>query len=90
MMNHTWLVASTNKSQRTIINIEKGRGTRLDTMQDVCRVLDINPSEIIQPERIDLPDYIIELNDIINGCTPAGAASVKPVVLALLNQLRNT
>ena len=83
------LAEKINRSTRTVINIEKGRGTHLDTMQDVCRVLDINPSEIIQPERINLPDYIIELNDIVNGCSREEAALVKPVILALLNQMRS-
>lgn len=76
---------------RTIINMEKGRGNpKLKTLYAVIRALKMDAREIFDDDPKSESPTIRHLYMIFNECSEDEAATLLPVIEAVLNALRST
>lgn len=75
---------------RTIINMEKGRGNpKLETLFKVVRVLKIDARELFEDRPQDGSPSIHRACLLINECSEDEAATLLPVIEAVLTALRS-
>lgn len=76
--------------QRTILNIENCKGNpKMRVLYPLIRVLKIDAREIFNPEMERESPVISRLRFIIDTCSEKEAATLIPVVDAVLDALRN-
>ena len=76
---------------RTIINMEMGRGNpKLKTLFCVIRALKIDARELFDDEPLDNSPSVRRVCLLINECSEDEAATLLPVVEAVLTALRSS
>ena len=78
-----------NRDTRTVMNIENYKGNpKMEVMYPLVRVLQIDPREIFNPEMGRESPSIRRLRFLIADCGEQEAATLIPVVEAVLSALR--
>ena len=78
-----------DKDTRTIMNIENYKGNpKMEVLYPLVRVLKIDPREIFHPEMQRESPAIRQLRFLIEDCTEQEAATLIPVIDAVLSALR--
>ena len=79
-----------NRDTRTVMNIENYKGNpKMEVMYPLIRVLQIDPREIFNPEMGRESPSIRRLRFLIADCGEQEAATLIPVVEAVLSALRS-
>ena len=78
------------KSDRTIINIEKGQGNpKLDSLEHIVNALKLDPNSLFYPANEQDCPMLQRLRHEIADCSEKEAAALIPVVQAVLSALRD-
>ena len=78
-----------NKTTKCVQNIEKAKsGFSSDTLFALCQEMELDPRAYYCPEKINTPDYLLDLNQLISSCTEEEAIITTSVVASLLKTLR--
>lgn len=79
-----------DKDTRTIMNIENYKGNpKMEVLFPLVRTLKIDPREIFNPEMQRESPAIRQLRFLIEDCTEREAATLLPVIDAVLSALRS-
>ena len=79
-----------DKSERTVVKIEKGEGNpKLDSLAQIVKTLKINLDSLFDPENACEHPCLDELVRELSDCTESEAAALIPVVRAFLYAVRN-
>lgn len=78
-----------DKDTRTVMNIENYKGNpKLEVLYPLVRALKIDPREIFHPEMQRESPAIRQLRFLIEDCTEQEAATLIPVIEAVISALR--
>ena len=78
-----------NTSTRSIQNMEAAtHQTNFDTLYELCKEFDLDPRTVFCPEKINLPDYLLDLNRLISGCSEYESSILTPIVTTVLDAIR--
>lgn len=84
------LAEKIEKSDRTIIKIEKGQGNpKLDSLERIIYALKLDPNSLFYPANEQDCPMLQCLRHEISDCTEKEAAALIPIVQAVLSALRN-
>ena len=80
-----------NRDTRTVMNIENYKGNpKMEVMYPLIRALQIDPREIFNPEMGRESPSIRRLRFLIADCDEQEAATLIPVIEAVLSALRSS
>lgn len=78
-----------NLDQRTILNIEAGRGNpKFEKLYPLITYLKIPADKIFYPDNQEHPPTLQKLITLLNDCTEEEASALLPMVLYMLELLR--
>jgi len=84
------VACKTQIDQRTILNIENGRGNpKLESLYPLIRFFAIDPTEVFYPEKLQDSSVRKKLRYLVETCTEAEAATLIPILRTVLDALRN-
>lgn len=78
-----------NLDQRTILNIEAGRGNpKFEVLYPLITYLNIHTEPIFYPDRQNQPPSLQKLVHLLSDCTEQEAADILPIVRSTLAVVR--
>lgn len=88
-MSQDELANTIQVANRTILNIENGRGNpKLDTLYSLLRTLKIDSRLVFNPEMINESPELYHLRILLEDCTDEEIQTMIPVIESVLKALR--